>query len=118
MRELEEQLRRLSINDARCLDALIRADDAHADIATLDPHIAALVRLGVLVATDGPAPAFEWAAATAIAAGATPEEVVGVLTAAAPLVGSSHIVATAPRIARALGYDIDARLEGIRDPVG
>lgn len=118
VRELEEQLRRLSINDARCLESLNRADGSCADVATLDPHAAALVRLGVLVAMDGPAPAFEWATASAIAAGATPEEVVGVLTAAAPLVGSSHIVATAPRIAQALGYDIDAQLEGVRDPVG
>lgn len=116
MRELEEQLRRLSINDARCLDALVRADDGCSDVACLDPHAAALVRLGVLVALDGPAPAFDWATAAAIAAGASPEEVVAVLTAAAPLVGSSHVVAAAPRIARALGYDIDALLEGMPGP--
>ncbi len=45
----------------------------------LDPHAAALVRLAVLIALDGPAPAFEWATATAIASGATEDEIVGVL---------------------------------------
>ena len=70
-----------------------------------------LIRLGILVAMSGPPSAFEWATADALANGATPDELVEVLFAAAPLVGSAHVVAAAPRLARALGYDLDADLE-------
>ena len=34
---------------------------------------------------------------------------------AAPLVGSAHVVSSAPRLARALGYDVDSALEAV-DP--
>ena len=67
--------------------------------------------VGILIALDGPGPAFEWATSAALADGATAEELVGVLVTAAPLVGSAHVVSSAPRLARALGYDIDAALE-------
>jgi alkylhydroperoxidase/carboxymuconolactone decarboxylase family protein YurZ len=111
---LEQELRRLSIDDARSVDSMLRADVARA--GSLAPRDAALVRLGVLVALDGPPPAFERATSEAIANGATADEILGVLRAAAPLVGSSHVVAAAPRLARALGYDIDAPLESLTGP--
>ena len=44
----------------------------------------------------------------AIEAGATEEEIVGVLVAVAPAVGLARVVSTAPRLALAIGYDIDA----------
>jgi 4-carboxymuconolactone decarboxylase len=111
MRALEDRLRRLSINDARSVGSLLAQDAAGSGTPDLDPRAASLVRLGVLIALDGPAPAFESATATAIANGATEEELVGVLVAAAPLVGSAHVVSAAPRLARAMGYDIDGALE-------
>ena len=70
-----------------------------------------LVQLSALVAMGGPASAFEWVASLALANGATPDEMVDVLVATAPLIGSAHVVAAAPRLARALGYDIDMDLE-------
>jgi len=111
MHEHEVSLRRLSINDARFLDSVLRSDIADTMHQELDPHVRALIRLGVLVAMSGPPSAFEWATSDALANGATPDELVEVLFAAAPLVGSSHVVAAAPRLARALGYDLDADLE-------
>ena len=116
VRELEDQLRRLSINDATSIDSLLRSDVWCTEGACLDPRSAALVKIAALIALDGPGPAIEHATATAMAAGASAEEVVGVLSASAPIVGASHVVAAAPRIARALGYDIDARLEGFVEP--
>jgi 4-carboxymuconolactone decarboxylase len=116
MRALEDRLRRLSINDARSIGSVLTPDPPESAIDDLDPHTAALVRLGVLIALDGPGPAFEWATAAAMASGATEEELYGVLVAAAPLVGSAHVVSAAPRLARALGYDIDADLERIITP--
>jgi alkylhydroperoxidase/carboxymuconolactone decarboxylase family protein YurZ len=116
MREHEDRLRRLAINDPRTLEALLRT--SATDVATsLDPHIQVLVRLGVLVALNGPPSAFDCATAEALAAGATPDEVVDVLAAAAPLVGSALVVSAAPRMARALGYDIDAGLERLEQPL-
>jgi 4-carboxymuconolactone decarboxylase len=107
----EARLRRLAINDPTFLDRVM-ADDGAA--TALDPHARALVRIGVLVALDGPPSAFEYATSAALAAGATAEELVDVLVSTAPLVGSAHVVSVAPRLARALGFDLDRELEGAR----
>jgi alkylhydroperoxidase/carboxymuconolactone decarboxylase family protein YurZ len=106
----DARLRRLAINDPAFLDRVM-ADDATTD---LDPHDRALVRIGVLVALDGPPSAIEYATSAALAAGATAEELVDVLISTAPLVGSAHVVSVAPRLARALGYELDRDLEGDR----
>ena len=118
MHEYEVHLRRLAINDTRYLDSILRseADPADPFAHELDPCARSLIRLGILVALDGPPSAFEWATAEALANGATADQLVEVLIAAAPLVGSSRVVSAAPRLARALGYDIDADLEGLETP--
>lgn len=111
MQEPEVRLRRLSINDTRYLDAVLRTDADDGIEHQLDPHVRSLIALGILVALDGPPSSFEWATSLALANGATAEELVEVLIAAAPLVGSAHVVAAAPRLACALGFDLDADLE-------
>lgn len=107
----DARLRRLAINDPVFLDGIM-ADDAAT--TALDPHDRALVRIGVLVALDGPPSSIEYATSAALAAGATADELVDVLVSTAPLVGSAHVVSVAPRLARALGYDLDRDLEGTR----
>ena len=63
-----------------------------------------------------PAPAsYKRSVDTAIAAGATAEEMVDTLTAVAPTVGLARVVSAAPGLALALGYDIDRALESIDD---
>ena len=106
----DERLRRIAINDPTFLERILVADPSMVE--RLAPHDQALVRIGVLVALDGPSSAFEYATSAALAAGASPDELVDVLIATAPLVGSAHVVSAAPRLARALGYDLDADLEG------
>lgn len=49
----------------------------------------------------------------ALSAGASEEQVVGTLFAAAPVVGSARVMNAAPEIARAVGYDIDQALENL-----
>ena len=44
----------------------------------------------------------------ATAAGATDDEIVGVLLAIAPAVGNARVVGVAPSLGLALGYDFDA----------
>ena len=43
--------------------------------------------------------------------GATEEELVEILIAAAPTVGTALVVAAAPKLALAIGYDVEAALE-------
>ena len=47
----------------------------------------------------------------AYAAGATDEEIIGVLAAVAPAVGFARLVAAAPDLALAIGYDVEAALD-------
>jgi alkylhydroperoxidase/carboxymuconolactone decarboxylase family protein YurZ len=79
--------------------------------SALDPRTAALLQVGVSVAIGSPAVCLEWSATRALAAGATDDEIADVLLAIAPVAGLSRIVAAAPEIATALGYDIGAALE-------
>jgi len=53
----------------------------------------------------------EWSASRALAAGATDEEITGVLLVVGPVIGLDRIVRAAPGVAGALGYDIDTALE-------
>jgi 4-carboxymuconolactone decarboxylase len=104
VRAHEEKLRRLSMNDTERV--------LHLPLVALDTKTRAMLDLAVLIALDGPATAFEMTADVAIAAGATEDELVEILIAAAPLVGTAHVVAAAPKLALAIGYDVEAALEG------
>ncbi len=103
MRAHEEKLLRLSMNDTERV--------LKQPVVALDAKTRAMLELAVLIAVDGPAASFEKAAGVAIATGATEEELVDILIAAAPTVGTAHVVAAAPKLALAIGYDVDAALE-------
>ncbi len=110
----QERLRRLSISDRRYLEEVLGMSTSHADDGTpdeLDPQTRALLRLAALVALDGPASAFEYAIAAAMAAGASADEIVDAVVAVGSTVGSAHLVSAAPKVALALGYDVSADLE-------
>ena len=81
----------------------------------LDPKTAALVRVGVLAAIGAPEVCLEWSSSRALAAGATEDEITGVLLAIAPVAGLGRAVCAVPGVADAFGYDIEAALE---DPDG
>lgn len=53
--------------------------------------------------------------ALALAAGATSDEIVAALEAVTAVTGTARVVQCAPKVALALGYDVDAALER-RDP--
>jgi alkylhydroperoxidase/carboxymuconolactone decarboxylase family protein YurZ len=69
----------------------------------LDPRVFALVKIAALIALDAPPASYLWQVGNAIDAGATPEELIGVLRAVAPQVGLPRIVAAAPELMVALG---------------
>lgn len=106
----EELLRRLAIHDPRCVDDVLSGEDVAAH--ELDPKVLALVRLAGLISVDAPDAALQWGVAEALGAGASTAEVVAELVALGPALGSVRLVASAPRLALALGWDIDAALEG------
>jgi len=81
----------------------------------LDPKTAALVRVGALAAIAAPAVCLEWGTGRALAAGATEEEITGVLLAIGPVIGLGRVVGAATGVADGLGYDIEAALA---DPDG
>lgn len=104
-----DRLRRLAINDARFVEAAVGG--AGVDSTALDPKTLALVRLAALVAVGGAVPSYGAQADAAVDAGATAAEIVDVLVGVAPVVGVPCVVAAAPKLAMALGYDTDAALE-------
>ncbi|MFZ0013976.1 MAG: carboxymuconolactone decarboxylase family protein [Acidimicrobiia bacterium] len=77
----------------------------------LDSRTRALVSIGAAVCMDAPTKTFRSLVDAGLEAGATTEEVVGALLAVAPTAGGPRVVAAAPRIALALGYDVEAAFE-------
>ncbi len=101
-----ELLRSLAVNDARFAEC--GSDGARVGSpGELDPKTWALVRLGALVAVDGAVPSFGAQADAAVSAGATGAEIVDVLVGVVSVVGLPRVVAAAPKLAMALGYDAD-----------
>jgi alkylhydroperoxidase/carboxymuconolactone decarboxylase family protein YurZ len=107
----QETLRRLAMIDEGFVEdqAGLGLDPAQA--SALDPKTAALLHVAVCVAIGSPAMCLEWSTGRALAAGASEEEIAGVLLAIAPVAGLGRVVAAAPDVATALGYDIAAALE-------
>jgi alkylhydroperoxidase/carboxymuconolactone decarboxylase family protein YurZ len=100
-----ERLRRLAMNDSAVAADVV--EEVGAEPKELDPKTLTLVRLGALVAVGGAVPSFGEHADAALNAGATVDEIVGVLVGVVPIVGLPRVVESAPRLALALGYDTD-----------
>ena len=99
-----ERLRSLAVNNARFVN------EAHlSDVENdgLDPKSLALVRLGGLVAVGGAVPSYGELSDAAVSAGASANDIVDVLVGLIPIVGLPCVVAAAPKIALALGYDVE-----------
>jgi 4-carboxymuconolactone decarboxylase len=72
----------------------------------LDDRSYALVKLAALIALDAPPASYVWQVGNALAEGATPDDIVGVLIAIAPQVGGPKLVSAAPEIMVALGLTL------------
>lgn len=111
----EEAFRKLTMNEEGAIehDLGLRIDISGG---RLDPHTCAIARISALVAMGAAPASFQWAGSTALSAGVTPEELIAALTAIAPIVGMARVVAAAPELALAIGYDIDAAFEVLFEP--
>jgi 4-carboxymuconolactone decarboxylase len=114
MDEYKDHLRRLAVHDDVLLDAVSVDGRAHA-ASVIDEKTAALLRVAATIAVDAAPYSFQHAIALALAAGATSDEIVASLEAVTPVTGAARVVQCAPKVALALGYDVDAALER-RDP--
>ena len=104
-----EVLRLLAINDARFGEDC--SATGRVESGALDPKTLALVRLAALISVGGSEPSYGADADAAVDAGATAAEIVDVLVGVVPVVGLPCVVAAAPMLAMALGYDVDEALE-------
>ncbi|HEV7459910.1 MAG TPA: carboxymuconolactone decarboxylase family protein [Solirubrobacteraceae bacterium] len=107
MENAEELLRRLALNDESAVQSVLAGSPEAGGVPALEAKIRALVSLSALLAMGASTTSLRWMAETAYEAGATDEEIVGVLVAAGPELGVAGIVCGAPRLALAIGYDVE-----------
>ena len=101
--------RRLTLGDEALIKALFSgAGDASE---TVDQRTSSLLRLAALIAVDADTPAYQCEVRDAIAAGASPDQITAVLVIVARIAGSALVMSAAPKLALALGYDVDDGLE-------
>jgi alkylhydroperoxidase/carboxymuconolactone decarboxylase family protein YurZ len=106
-----ETLRRLTMIDEAFIEDQARLGLGLNGTPAMDAKSIALLRLAAAVAIGSPGVFLEWSTGRALAAGATEDEIAEVLVAIAPVAGLSRVVAAAPEVAIALGYDVEAALE-------
>jgi hypothetical protein len=95
------------INDEAVVGMVLSGRVSADHGSELGPKVDALVRLSALLAVGAAMPSLREAVDRAFTAGATPGEVVGVLVSTGPAIGLASLVASAPRLARAIGYDLE-----------
>ena len=97
----EDQLAALAEGDSPVLEAIAAMNLDTLALSSLDPQSYMLVRLAALVAVDAPPASYLANLALAADVGLSREDVQGVLTAIAPIVGSPRLVAAAGNTLRA-----------------
>jgi alkylhydroperoxidase/carboxymuconolactone decarboxylase family protein YurZ len=101
----------LSVRD-RAFFTLVDQDEMdNLHVSELEPQQAAMVRFAALVAHGGAVASYGYVVDYALSVGVTADELVGVLIAVMPSTGADRVVAAAPKLGLALGYDVDAALE-------
>jgi alkylhydroperoxidase/carboxymuconolactone decarboxylase family protein YurZ len=106
--DTEATYRAIAIGDVGALETAIGLREAHHEATGLDGRTFGLVKIAALIALDAPPASYAWQVANALAEGATPEDILGVLRAVAPQVGGPRVVAAAPEVMLALGLALDA----------
>jgi 4-carboxymuconolactone decarboxylase len=102
----------LAMGDPNSLAAAVEVREDWRARSGLDARSFALVKIAALISLDAPPASYLWQVANALDAGATPEDIYGVLIAIAPQVGGPRLVAAAPEIMVALGLSLPDGFEG------
>jgi alkylhydroperoxidase/carboxymuconolactone decarboxylase family protein YurZ len=98
--------------DTPVLDLLAAMTRDSMEASSLDPQTLMLVRIAALTAVDGPQIAFELNLEAAEDVGITAEQLQGVLTAIAPIVGVPRIASATGKLAEALAVEIEEMVLG------
>jgi alkylhydroperoxidase/carboxymuconolactone decarboxylase family protein YurZ len=106
--EATEAMIGIARHDTDVLEGLLQARVEIQEASGLDPKTYALINIAALIGMDAAPASYVWQVGLAIEAGASPEEVLGVLMAVNPVVGNARTVAAAPELALALGVDLEA----------
>jgi alkylhydroperoxidase/carboxymuconolactone decarboxylase family protein YurZ len=104
--DTHDMLAGISAGDAQLLETAIGLREGQLEASGLEPTTFALVKIAALIALDAPPASYAWQVANALDAGATPEEIFGVLVAVAVQVGGPRVTAAAPEIMLALGLSL------------
>jgi 4-carboxymuconolactone decarboxylase len=110
MNDYKEHLRRLAVHDDAFV-GLLQGEENTLIASALDTRTAALVRVAATIAVDAAPSSFQHAVELALAVGATSDEIVATLEAVTPVTGAARVVQCAPKVALALGYDVEEALE-------
>ncbi len=102
-------------SDTPVLDLLASMTADSLEATTLDPQTVMLVRLAALVASGAPAISYALNLEVSGELGIGPDDVRGVLTAIAPIVGTSRVAGATGRIAVAIGVAIEVASEALED---
>jgi hypothetical protein len=103
----EELLRRLALNDERSVSTVLAGEPVSDGDSPLPPKVEALVRLAALLAVGGAPTSLRPLVQVTRGLGATEDEIAAVLVAIGPALGLARLVSAAPRLAVAIGYDLD-----------
>lgn len=102
----EDALAGLAIGDLRVLEEVLAFRDSEQASTGLDGRTFGLVKIAALIALDAPPASYLWQVANALDAGATPQDLIGVLRAVTPQVGGPKAMAAAPELMLALGLEL------------
>ena len=104
-----------SSSETPVLDLLATMTADSLKASSLEPRAIALVRLAALVASDAPAASYALNLAAASELGLDAEDVRGVLTAVAPITGTTRVVAATGRIVEAIDVAIEVAVAEMAD---
>jgi len=111
MSEARDLLLRLAAHDESSLRAVLVPTpefDPESELGRpLDRRTRVLVRLAALLSVGASTTSLRWATELATAAGVDEDAVIAVLVSAAGSVGAARVVSSAPRLALALGFDVE-----------
>jgi 4-carboxymuconolactone decarboxylase len=98
----DQFLTQLAENNPELIERVIGRQVENIAESGLDPRTHALVRIASLISVGAPAASFAWQVSLAREAGASDDEIAGVLIAVGPTAGMPRVVAAAPLVAEAL----------------
>ncbi len=101
----------ITIPETPVLDLIARMTADSVESSSLDPQSLMLVRIAALVAVDAPPVSYLLNLGAAAEADVNADDVRGVLTAIAPIVGTARVASATGKIARALAVAIEVAEE-------